>query len=404
MSKRRLFIGPAAMVAAAFIGPGTVTTASLAGAGYGFSLLWAVLFATLSTIILQEMAARLGVIGRMGLGEAIRHKITQPISFIFAAGLVISAILIGNAAYETGNITGALLGVPPLSLPLGEKSLNLWVIIMGAIAFALLYWGGYKWIEGFLIVLVGLMSVVFLTTAFLLQPPIGEILKGMFIPQFPKDSSFLILTLIGTTIVPYNLFLHASTSKEKWTSKEGIKEARRDTYFSVALGGLITICIVISAGMVLKGQDSQGLADLALQLEPLLGSAAPTVLGIGFFAAGLSSTLTAPLAAAYATSGILGWNSDTKDPKFRAVWMLVLFTGMFFALIGSKPIPVILFAQFANGLLLPIVAGFLLWVMNDENILGANKNRPITNILGWGILLIAIILGGKSIYTVISAI
>ena len=100
-------IGPGAMVAAAFIGPGTVTTATLAGAGYGYTSLWAIVFSIIATVILQEMSARLGVIGGMGVGEALRKKIRRKRVYIMASGLVISAILIGNAAYEAGNISGA---------------------------------------------------------------------------------------------------------------------------------------------------------------------------------------------------------------------------------------------------------------------------------------------------------
>ncbi|MCG8576105.1 MAG: divalent metal cation transporter, partial [Flavobacteriales bacterium] len=110
MLKKLKHIGPGAMVAAAFIGPGTITTATLAGASYGYTLLWAILFSVLATIVLQEMASRLGVIGRKGLGEAIRAKLNGKLSFYLAATLVISAIFIGNAAYESGNISGAVLG------------------------------------------------------------------------------------------------------------------------------------------------------------------------------------------------------------------------------------------------------------------------------------------------------
>ena len=181
------------MVAAAFIGPGTVTTASSAGASFGYTLLWAGLFALLSTIVLQDMAARLGVVGRKGLGEAIRSIITQPIAFGIAAFLVISAILIGNAAYEAGNITGALLGLPPLQI--AGLPINLWVPIIGLVAFSLLYVGAYKWIERSLIFLVGLMSVIFLTTAILLPIPFEEVLKGLITPHIPQEKGGLKLTI-----------------------------------------------------------------------------------------------------------------------------------------------------------------------------------------------------------------
>ncbi|MEO0898366.1 MAG: divalent metal cation transporter [Bacteroidota bacterium] len=406
MSRKRISLGPAAMVAAAFIGPGTVTTASLAGAQTQFQLLWTVLFAILATIALQEMTVRLGIVGRLGLGEAIRQKIQSPALFIAAAFLVIAAIFIGNAAYETGNITGALLGIPPLEVHHAERSWNLWVFIIGGFAFLLLYLGNYKWIEGILIGLVGIMSLVFLTTAIYLQPPMGQILKGMFIPIIPEGQILLVVALIGTTIVPYNLFLHASASKEKWQSKDDLALGRRDTYISVTVGGIITLAIMLTAAMASKEgtQTISGLKDLSMMLEPLMGEWASTFLGIGFLAAGLSSSITAPLAAAYATRGIMGWGGDTKSPRFRAVWIIILLCGMAFSLLGMKPIMVIQFAQIANGILLPIVVAFLIWVMNDEALLGQHKNRLVANIIGVVILLVALILGSKSILKVFSLI
>ncbi|MEM7514444.1 MAG: divalent metal cation transporter, partial [Bacteroidota bacterium] len=176
MKSSKKQIGPAAMVAAAFIGPGTVTTASLAGANFGYVLLWTILFATLATIILQEMAARIGVVAQIGLGEAVRTKIRQPIQFGIAAFLIVSAIFFGNVAYEAGNITGALLAIPPQNLSISSFQLNIWVLLLGGIAFVLLWQGTYKLIERFLIILVGVMSLVFLLTAIILQPDLSAIL------------------------------------------------------------------------------------------------------------------------------------------------------------------------------------------------------------------------------------
>lgn len=120
MFKKLKQLGPGMIVAAAFIGPGTVTTASMAGAGYGYTLLWAMLFSILATITLQEMTARLGTQAKMGLGEAIRHKSTNRFLRYVSFALVISAIVIGNAAYESGNLAGAVLGFEDFPEVLGS--------------------------------------------------------------------------------------------------------------------------------------------------------------------------------------------------------------------------------------------------------------------------------------------
>ncbi|MRR21224.1 divalent metal cation transporter, partial [bacterium] len=137
-SKRPSFrIGPGALVTAAFIGPGTITTCSLAGAGFGYALLWGMVFSVLATIILQEMAARLGIISRNGLGEALRVHFSRPLPRIITAVLVISAITIGNAAFQTGNLLGASIGLETL---FGSEKLTLrfWVAVNTVAAFILL--------------------------------------------------------------------------------------------------------------------------------------------------------------------------------------------------------------------------------------------------------------------------
>lgn len=383
-------IGPGAMIAAAFIGPGTVTTATISGAGYGYTLLWAILFSVFATMVLQEMSARLGVVGRLGLGDAIREKIQQPVLKFFAAFLVIGAILIGNAAYEAGNISGAALGFEAKT-PL--------IFVIGGIAFVLLYFGKYKIIERFLVGMVTIMGTVFFLAAVLLQPKIGDVLHGLFTPTLPEGSILMVVGLIGTTVVPYNLFLHSSSVKEKWTGENSLSLARWDTFLSVFLGGLITMSIVITAAVAFSGtnQTVKSAADLATQLEPILGDWSGWFIALGFLAAGLSSSVTAPLAAAYATSGVLGWSSDLTATRFRIVWIFVLLAGVLFSTLGFKPLMVILFAQVANGLLLPIIAFFLLWIMNDKSILKNNTNSLITNVLGGFVLLVTLGLGIKSL-------
>ena len=392
-------LGPGIVVAAAFIGPGTVTTATIAGAGFGYTLLWAILFSIIATIVLQEMSARLGIVSQLGVGQAIRKKIQSPILKWFAFILVIGAIFIGNAAYEAGNITGAVLGFEQYSVTLGSWSFNPLILLIGLVAFILLRTGRYKLIEKFLISLVSIMGVVFFVSAILLRPDINKILSGFFLPQLPENSLMMIVGLIGTTVVPYNLFLHASAVKEKWKSSERLGEARLDTILSVTLGGIITASILITSAVAFEGiqKNIDNAADLGYQLQPVLGDWSTIFIAFGFLAAGLSSSITAPLAAAFATSEILGWTTDMKSIKFQRIWMLVLIIGIFFSSLGFKPTSVILFSQFANGLLLPIIAIFLLWVMNDKDIVGNYINNKWNNLIASLVILITIGLGLKSI-------
>ena len=396
-------IGPGPLVAAAFIGPGTVTLCTLAGVNFGYTLLWAMVLSIIATLVLQEMSARLGIISQQGLSEIIRTEIKTPIFKGLAILLILSAIVIGNAAYEAGNISGGVLGLEAIfgnpKLEVNGFSINFFSVLVGVIAFVLLFIGNYKVLEKALISLVILMSTAFLITAIITKPNLLEIFKGIAVPQFPDNSILTIVGLIGTTVVPYNLFLHASLVKEKWVHEGDLKFARKDTLIAVVLGGIVSMCIIISAAAI-QSQEISNAADLAKGLEPLFGSYAKYFLAIGLFAAGITSAITAPLAAAYVASGCLGWESNLKSKKFKAVWIFILSLGVIFSSLGIKPIEIIKFAQVANGILLPIVAGFLLWIMNKESLLGKFVNTKFQNIVGFIILAITIFLGFKSIFKV----
>jgi len=387
-------IGPGALVAAAFIGPGTVTACTLAGANYGYTLLWALLFATVATVILQEMSARLGLVTQKGLGENL-HAIFSASAFkwpLFA--LIIVALYVGNAAYEAGNLSGAALGIQAL---FGETQTiyRFSVAAIATFAALLLWFGSYKNIEKILITLVLIMAMAFIGTFVVVGPDFLALFKGLFTPKIPDGSLLTVIALIGTTIVPYNLFLHASAVKDRWSKLEDLSSVRTDTVASVGLGGLITILIASTAAASLfsTGLQVSGAGDMAKQLEPLFGSFSKTLLGIGFFAAGLSSSVTAPLATAYAMTEILNVKGGTQSKAFKLIALSVIAIGAVLALTGIKPITIILSAQFANGLLLPIIATFLLVAMNRKALLGEYANRLKGNILGIGVVVVTTILG-----------
>ncbi|WP_439129767.1 Nramp family divalent metal transporter [Polaribacter sp.] len=396
-------IGPGTLVAAAFIGPGTVTLCTLAGVNFGFHLLWAMLLSIIATIILQEMAARLGVISQKGLSELIRQEIKTPFLRSFFTLLILAAIVVGNASYEAGNISGGILGLESLlgkyQLDFTNRSVNLMSFVIGIIAFILLFIGNYKFLERALITLVVLMSISFLTTAILTKPNIIQILEGLLVPKFPEKSILTIIGLVGTTVVPYNLFLHASLVKERWHKKEDLSFVKKDTIISIILGGLVSIAIIIAAAAI-PFLEITNAADLAKGLAPLYGDFAKYFMGLGLFAAGITSAITAPLAAAYVAKGCLGWNGGLKSKKFRFVWIVILFLGVLFSSTGIKPIEIIKFAQVANGILLPIIAGTLLWIVNKKAVLGSYVNSKIQNFFGFIILGITIFLGIKGILKV----
>ena len=396
MLKRFKDMGPGVLVAAAFIGPGTVTACTLAGANFGYSLLWALLFATIATIILQEMSARLGTISQQGLGEILIHELQNSVFKWPLIGLLLVALYGGNAAYEAGNLAGGALGIEAI---FGENEMlsKLAVVALATFGIVILVRGSYKDIEKVLIGLVALMGLAFILTFFVVQPSLLSMFNGMFKPSIPSDGLLTVIALIGTTVVPYNLFLHASAAKTRWNGAEGLKAARSDTIISIGLGGLVAILITstAAASIYANALSVQNASDMAVQFEPLFGSMAKYLLGIGLFAAGLSSAITAPLATSFAVSELLKIKEENKTFIFKSISVSILLIGSTLALTGIKPIKLILLAQFANGLLLPIVAGFLLYALNRKNVLGQYANGIVANVLGCAVVVFTTALGAR---------
>lgn len=396
--QRSAWLGPGLLISASFIGPGTVTTATVTGASYGFALAWAIVFSIIATIILQEMSARLGLMGKISTGEAMRATFESPVAKLLMIALIVTAIGIGGAAYAGGDTTGTALALSDVTrLPVPVLS-----GIIAAVLVLLLLTGSYKFFERFMTALVIILVGVFLVTAVAVKPDVGALLRGMFVPDVPAGAAVTAIALIGTTVVPYNVFLHSNLVQEKWGDEPqdlAMKKARVDNVVSISIGGLITLAILTTAATVMfsQGLAAESAADLAEPLRPMLGDAAPWVLAIGLFAAGMTSAVAGTLGAAYAICGVMGWSRDLKDNKFRAIYLTVVIVGAIIAITGVNPVQVIILAQAANGILLPVVAFFLLYTMNNKKLLGEHVNGLATNIIGGIIFLITVVLGGMTL-------
>jgi Mn2+/Fe2+ NRAMP family transporter len=387
------------LVTAAFIGPGTVTACASAGIGFGYALLWALVFATIATIILQAMAARVAIVTGQGLAEAILAAAANPALRWAMAALIFASLAIGNSAYQAGNISGTAAGMKLL----GAVTLSpaLLALATGALAAALVMIGKPAWLEKLLIALVLAMSLAFIGGLAVIEVDWSAVLAG-FMPRLSADSLFTAIALIGTTVVPYNLFLHAASVRGKFApDAEGLAASSMDTGFSVALGGLLSMAIVIMGGATaqLSGGSTGPLDDIALRLESLFGAPARIVFALGLIGAGFSSALTAPLATGYVLAEMMGGACDPERPTriFKRTALFVIVIGTAFAFFAVNPVELILIAQSANGLLLPILAAFLLWVAARKASLGAFANGPLANILGAAVVLVCSGLGARLI-------
>ena len=377
---------------------------TIAGSQFGFALLWALLLSILITIFLQTTAIRIGIISQKSLSNAIVSQFDSKLIRIVSIILILSAILVGNIAYEAGNISGGVLGLESVFGTIKfSNGVNAYSLLIGVFAFIILLIGNNRILERILMILVLFMSFAFFLTAIKIGFDFKSFLSGMFLPKFPDNSLLIIMGLIGTTVVPYNLFLHVSLAKEKWKSPDKLKEARIDTLIAVIVGGFISMCIIISSTSI--GLDNLNSAiDLAKGIEPVFGGFSKHLISFGLFAAGLTSAITAPLAAAYVTCGCLNWGTDLKSFNFRIIWFVVLFIGVVCSSLNISSIEIIKFAQVANGILLPTVTFFLILIANSKKVLGNYANSWKNNLISLFVFLITLILGIKSVIKVMELI
>lgn len=373
------------IISAAFIGPGTVTTAASSGARYGYSLLWALVFSTVACLVLQEASARVAVVSGKPLARAIRFRFRSGPGGVLAVALVSGAIIVGCAAYQAGNILGAVAGIS-LGFDLPRELVT---VAIGFTAGLLLFFGTTAVVARLLGLVVALMGIAFLVTAVRVGPSAAEILRGALVPSMPGGSSLLVLGLIGTTVVPYNMFLGSGIAAGQKTG-----DLRFGLSVAIGLGGLISMGVLV-VGAAVPGPF--GFEALSESLSVRLGGWVSSFFSLGLFAAGLSSAVTAPMAAAITARGLFGpaaggWNE--RSWPYRLVWVIVLATGVAFGLADVRPVPAIILAQALNGVLLPFVAVFLFFVVNDRGLMGKDgSNGAVANGMMGLVVFVTILLG-----------
>lgn len=370
------------VIAAAFVGPGTVTAAAASGARFGSSLLWALTFSSLACFVLQEASARLTIVTGRSLGS---HR-TERGDRHWAAPLTALTLMLGCAAYQAGNILGGASGAS-----LGwEVSPRATTVAIGIATASLLFLGRSGAVARCLGLLVAAMGVAFVWTALQLSPSLPTLLRDASIPTLPDGSGLSILALVGTTIVPYNLFLGSGLAHG-----HTLREMRLGLALSIGLGVAISMAIVLVGTAVESPFSLEGLADV---LAAQFGEGARRAFGVGLFAAGASSAITAPLAAAIAARALLGHERDPRWSDgglyYRAIWGGVLGVGLAFGLAQARPVPVILVAQALNGLLLPAATLYLLLAVNDARRMGRERlNSPTANLLMGAVAFVTLNLG-----------
>ncbi len=389
------------VVSAAFIGPGTVTTVTKAGAYYHYDLMWTVIFSIFAALLLQEASARITIFSGMNLGQAIAKYFENRKGRGLVLFLVVVAIILGSAAYETGNILGAVEGLHFVFRDVPKVYFVLGIGFFAILAFSL---RSVRLIAQFMGSFVFLMGIAFLTTAIFVKPDFSEVLKGTFIPKIPNvtGAGLLILGIIGTTVVPYDLFLGSGIIDKSQT----IKDARIGLSVAIILGGIITMAIMTVGSAITEGWSEKAIRNMdfnfeliknILYINALIGDLAVYIFGFGMFAAGFTSAITAPLASAITARSIFGQYNDKKwKPKSLGYYLItigILLVGVTFGLLQVKPIPAIIAAQAFNGLILPFISIFLIIIINDPSVMKDKVNPWWLNVLMIFVVWLTVIIG-----------
>jgi Mn2+/Fe2+ NRAMP family transporter len=380
-------LGPGVITGFAGNEAGGVTTYSSVGAQFGYSLLWLLLVASIGLGVIQEMCSRMGLVTGQGLSDLIRERfgvrwtILAMVVLIIANGTNVVAEYAGIAA------SVELLGVPRIvSVPLA--ALAVWTLVV---------FFSYRFVERVLFVLV-LAFLAYPISVFILKPDWPVVMSG-FIPSIPTSPSALVfaLALVGTTITPYLLFYMQASVVDKGVERQSATYARVDVFLGAALAGLFAFFIIVVTGTVLypAGIRVSSAEAAAQALVPLAGASAGLLFAVGLCGASLLGAVVMPLSTSYAICEAFGWESGISKnfreaPVFMSLFTLLLVLGAVVVLIpGISLIPLIISAQIANGILLPIVLIFIVRLATDRRLMGDAVNGRVTTILGWGVAALA---------------
>jgi NRAMP (natural resistance-associated macrophage protein)-like metal ion transporter len=375
-------LGPGMITANAGNDAGGIATFASVGAEFGYKLLWIFIPIAISLGIVQEMCARMGAITGKGLADLIRERFG-----VRWTALVMLALLIANAGVTVSEFVGIaaateLFGVPRfVSVPLAAI-LIWWLVVKGS----------YQRVERAFL----LMSLVFLgyiVSAFLSRPDWGEVAVGLVKPRFELEETFLFtfVAVVGTTISPYMQVYVQSSVVEKGVTAEDYGNTKTDVWIGTLFAILIVFFIVVSTAATLHqaGIHVSSAADAARALSPLAGRYAETLFGVGLFGASMLAAGVLPLATAYSISEALGFEkgvsrSFREAPIFLGVFTFLVAVGAAIAVIPNLPlIKVLLVTQVINGLLLPIVLFAVLRLVNDRELMGKYVNGPVYNLGAW---------------------
>jgi len=366
-----------------------ITTYSVAGARFGYSLLWTLIPTTIALVVIQEMIARMGVITGKGLSDLIREKYGVKTAFFMMLGLLIANF--GNTVADLAGWAASMeiLGMSKyVMVPIG--AISIWILVTK---------GSYRFVEKILL-FACLLYFGYVISGLMAKPDWVPVIKNTVIPQIRWDSEYVMLSIaiIGTTITPWMQFYLQSSIAEKGIKKEYYKVSRLDVIIGCSITDIISFFIIVTCGALLfpHGIKINEAAEAALALKPLAGDYAYLIFSLCLANASLLGAIIVPLATAYYICEAMGWeagvNKTFKDaPQFMWIYTMTIALSSLVILIPGAPlVSLMVLSAVINGLLLPFVLVYALLLVNDKKLMGDYTNPKSYNYISWGTVVVII--------------
>jgi Mn2+/Fe2+ NRAMP family transporter len=384
-------IGPGIITASIDNDAPGITTYSVAGARYGYTLLWTLIPTTIALIVVQEMVARMGVVTGKGLSDLIRENYGVRITFFMMIVLLIANFGTTTAEFAGWAASMEIFGLSKyIMVPLG--ALLIWLLVTR---------GSYRIIESALLIAC-LIYIGYIISAIMAEPSWGEVLHNTFVPRIRLEPQFVMLTIaiIGTTVTPWMQFYLQSSIAEKGVKIENYKVSRLDVVAGCFITDIIAFFIIVTCATTLFPNNIRinEAHEAALALKPFAGQYASILFAVSLANASILGAIVVPLATAYYICEAMGWeagvNKSFKEaPQFMWIYTALIVISAFLVLIPGAPLVLLMIlSSLLNGILLPFVLIFAILLVNNKRIMGKYTNPKEYNYISWGTVVILITL------------
>lgn len=382
------YIGPGLLVTVGFVDPGNWASNIAAGSMYGYDLLWVVTLSTIMLIILQHNAAHLGIVSGKCLSEAATAYMPAFLKNIVLGTAVLAAISTGLAELLGGAIALDML----FRIPIRTGA-----FLMLILTLYLQFSHSYKRVEKIIICFVSLIGAAFMVEVGLVPVDWSAASRGWVVPDIPAGAMPIIMSVLGSVIMPHNLYLHSEVIQSQQfhleseaTIEQKLKTEYVDTIFSMAVGWAINSAIIFIAATAFfaNGIVVDDLAQAGGLLEPILGSLSATLFGVALLFAGIASSLTSSMAGGCIFAGMLGEPYDVSDRHTRLGSLLTMVGAFIIILFISSPFDGLIYSQVFLSIQLPLTIFTQLYLTSSPKVMGKYVNKPYTRVMLWGIGLI----------------